>query len=217
MTNLRIFLDLDEVLVDFVGAAAGLFKVSVEELYDNWTPGEWDMVTSLATIMRYRGQYEDGFREAEFWAMIEAAGCWFWENLEETPWNEELLALVESLTDDWYIATTPSHSPSCAEGKVKYLKRVFGNDFTRFVLITDKSLLANPNAILIDDRESTIRDFNAAGGNGILFPTYHNSLHGYRDDPMDYVRGGLDVLSQLIKETHDEIVRLAESRPKATG
>jgi 5'(3')-deoxyribonucleotidase len=132
------------------------------------------------------------FNTNDFWRKIDEAGQWFWDGLEAMPWQSELLALVESITDDWFIVSAPSWCPSSFSGKVKYLKRVFGKRFDRFLLTPHKTLFANESAVLIDDRESNIQKFVEAGGEGILFPTYHNCLHEKRDDPMSFIREKLE-------------------------
>ena len=194
MKKFRIFIDLDDVLVDFVGGCCDLFGVKKEDIEAEWTPGEFDIVPPFHRVLCQAAGAKLPKRPEGFWWRIDQKGSTFWEQLQETSWNSELLALVESITPDWWILTSPSRDVSSYTGKVKYLKRFFGADFDRFLITKHKHLFANENSILIDDRDSNIRDFNAAGGNRILFPRLHNSLHDYRYAPMIYVR---DMLVRL--------------------
>lgn len=195
----RIFLDMDEVLVDFVGGACRRWGVTVEAVRSNWPVGEWDIVPPLSKVVNAvpRGQRPDwsALTEAEFWRHIHDRGPDFWCNLEPHPWLEDLLTAVRAVTPDWYIVSSPSRCPSSHAGKATWLKRYFGPLFDRFLLTPHKHLLAGPGAVLIDDREETVERFVAHGGRGILFPAYHNSRHADRDRAAELVIGELGRLA----------------------
>lgn len=99
----------------------------------------------------------------------------------------------ESFSDDWYVVSAPSRSAESYSGKARWLKAFFGNRFDRFALTAHKHLLANPNTILIDDREQNVTRFLAAGGVGIMFPCRYNSYHEVTD-PVSHIQSVLELL-----------------------
>ncbi len=179
---MRILLDLDEVLTDFVGGSCRSFRVDKAKVLENWTPGEWSCVEPIAKAKGFR--LTDEF----FWAVIHQQGEAFWENLEPLPWAAQVLDLVKSLTDDWHIISAPSLCPTSYGGKVKWLKKYFGKDFDRFAITPHKHIFAGKGTLLIDDRESNVTDFIAAGGDALVFPRLHNSLYTLRNDPVGHLR-----------------------------
>lgn len=181
---MKIFLDKDEVLVDFVGAALKIHGRTFAEVEPNWTPGTWGMYEPL------------GLTPEEFWKPIAEAGKDFWTGLEAKPWIYSLLALVRKhALSGWWIVSAPSREDSSRIGKIEWMERFFGAGFARYHLRSDKEALAEPGAVLIDDREETVEKFRAAGGKGIVFPAYHNSLHALRETPLAYVREQLEALT----------------------
>ena len=171
-----IFLDMDEVLVDFVGGVCRVFGLTQEELEARWEPGVWDITQPL------------GVTADELWNSIDSTP-FFWSKLKPLPWFENLVGVVGRYTSTWYIATapSPSGSPDCYAQKGDWVQRYLGKEFADLILIRKKSLLAKPNTVLIDDREKSIIEFCEAGGDGILFPSYTNSLYQQRSGPLDSV------------------------------
>lgn len=172
---MRILLDMDGVLVDFVGGALAVHGISRTELESRWPIGTYDIVKPM------------GLTAEEFWKPINEKGKDFWVELEPMPWIDELVNLVESLTDDWHIASSPSRSAQSYAGKVLWLKWYFGELFDRFVLTPHKHIFACNSAVLIDDQEENVNRFIGAAGRGILFPARWNSLYLHRHDPVKYI------------------------------
>lgn len=185
---MTIFLDMDGVLADFVGAAGKIHLFTEADL----KPGE-DVTLSL------------GMTPRDFWAPIDALGESFWENLEEYPWTDELIDLAQHWNkDEWCILSAPSHSPSCLAGKMKWLQRKFGWDFRRFIFapktqkhrlgisyatprverLSGQSYFANT---LIDDNDGNCQRFVAAGGSAVVFPQVWNSNAAIVDKKVEYV------------------------------
>lgn len=183
MSEIRIILDLDDVLVDFVGGVCKLLGITKQDLEKHWTPGNWDIVPSLSKAIGML----DTFKEKQFWEAINDGGEQFWLELEELPWMNDLDQLVIDSTDDWHIVSSPSYSPCSYAGKVKWLKNWYGNQFDRFAITPHKEIFACENVILIDDRQENISKFRKAGGEGILFPTRGNNLYSFSDNPLKYV------------------------------
>lgn len=177
--KIRILLDMDEVLVDFVGGALRAHGWSRYDFYKRHTPGSWAIERTM------------GLTAKQLWEPINAAGEQFWLDLEPLLWASDVVELVESFTADWHVISSPSRCPTSYTGKVVWLKRYFGTDFDRFALTPHKQIFANPSAVLIDDRDSNRDEFIAAGGRAITFPSLHNRL--YREpDPVNYVTRELE-------------------------
>jgi hypothetical protein len=187
--NPVVFLDADEVLFDFIGGAARVHGIESETLQAYRTPSQWDISRPLGELVLGRS-----FSQEEFWLPINHGGSEFWEKLSLLPWWEKLIQLVETYTTEWHIVSAPSRCPTSYTGKVKAFKKVFGQDFDRFILTPHKSLFAKPATILIDDREQNVTDFCDHGGSGLLFASMGNSLHAFADDPIRHLSDSLQSL-----------------------
>lgn len=194
---MRIILDKDEVLADFVSGACHAWGVSPADVQGVWEPGIWHVKHPIAKLLQRE------ISEEEFWEPINDQGAGFWEDLEPLPWFDELIALVKRHTDDWHIATSPSKHITCYDGKVRWIKKKFGNDFNRFSINPHKEIYANPYTVLIDDRDENVRLFRNTdkvrpaplSGWGIVFPSIANSLNRLRHEPIRYVKAALAATS----------------------
>lgn len=182
---MRILLDMDEVLCDFVGGACRAWGLTVEEVRQHWQVGQWDIVQPLNRIL--------GIGTEDFWQRIDQTHN-FWLYLEPLPWMGQVLELVRTVTDDWAIVTSPSRNPLCCAGKMQWLQRHLGSTFRRFVFTGHKEYLVGPNTVLVDDREATVRKFIEAGSDGIVFPAHHNSKYRHMGDPITYLKWQLTYL-----------------------
>lgn len=184
---MRIFLDVDDVLADFTGAACRLHGVSRADLESARVPGTWSIVETLAQIRQQPMTQED------FWHPIHVQGAEFWANLEILPWMDALVKTVRAATDDWHLVTAPSTCSTSYNGKIRWIRRHFGSQFDRFSIHPHKHLYAQPGSVLIDDRESTVERFRQHGGVGIVFPSTGNSLYSEAANPVSYVRRQLEI------------------------
>ncbi len=186
--------DMDEVLTDFIGAAAKLHEITREELEEVRVPGEWSIEKPIGTIKN-----DPTFDTNDFWNPIHEAGEDFWYYLNKLPWFDDVKRLMEDCHlagGDFRIVTSPSKHPSSYSGKVRWLKTKFGMGFDKFHITPHKEDLATyTSTVLIDDREENIYKFTKAGGQGILFPSLGNSLYEYANNPVPYVRHQLKELS----------------------
>lgn len=178
---ITIYLDMDEVLVDFIGGYIKMMGLDYQQVMSHHKRGEWAIMDTLTRAMKL----PKPMSVEQFWAPIDG-DCQFWEKLEPLPWCDRLWKEVHKLTQDVHIISSPSHCDSSYTGKVRWLKRKFGRDFTRFMLTPHKEILAKPNSILIDDRESNCNKFCKAGGRSVIFPRYCNGI-GEVADPVEYV------------------------------
>lgn len=179
---MRIYVDLDDVFVNFRDAAAKLHGYEwrqVEQMALD--SGVWDM--------------RDWFKmsDDEFWAPINELGEEYWLGLGVNPWANKLVAMLDSTGLEWFIATSPSKHISSYLAKTKFLHNFLSHD--RFFVTRYKYLLGDPGDVLIDDREETLAKFESRGElrRGIIFPALGNRLHDKRADPLPYVARRLEL------------------------
>jgi 5'(3')-deoxyribonucleotidase len=167
---MRCFIDMDGVLVDFVGGALRAHNRQME----NWPPGEFDM----PKVLKMRCQ--------DFWAPL--TGAKFWAELKPTPEAHELIALLEARfsSRELCILSSPTTDPQCLAGKLQWLCRRLPGYERRYLLGPEKHYCASPDCLLIDDADHNVDRFREAGGCAILFPRPWNRLHAV-PDPLAYV------------------------------
>jgi 5'(3')-deoxyribonucleotidase len=162
-----ILLDMDGVVANFVAASCAAHGRPEENI------NHWDYFTSW------------GITENQFWEPINAAGRDYWANLPVYPWFDELVALVKDADPKFTICTKPSKQADCLAGKLDWIHRYFGKHFRRYIFATDKSILAKPGRLLIDDSDLNCEQFSAAGGSAFLWPQPWN-IH--RSCPPDAIK-----------------------------
>ena len=176
-----ILVDMDEVLTDFVTAAAHVHGVSRATLEERRVPGEWDIAIPLGITS-----------PAEFWKPIDAMGERFWAELIELSSGAKLLDYIDKLKLEYYVVSTPSHNPSSWSGKKKWFIKYYGKFFNKIVLTQHKHLLAKENTILIDDRELNCTKFETHGGRSLLYPNQGNRRHYLINDKFEFVKDQLN-------------------------
>lgn len=202
--RMRVILDLDCVLCDFIGGVCRLRGVPAEDVMRLWVPGEYPMDPALSGALGRRSV----MTAEEFWRPIQAAGADFWSGLEPLPWARELADLVRSLTDDWLVVTSPSRCETSYLGKLRWCRAFFGNPhFDRLAMHRYKYVYAQPGVCLVDDYDDNCRAFvhgprwrtepRPTGGHAVTFPAHHNHLHGYAATPMTFIRAALDSFNRM--------------------
>jgi 5'(3')-deoxyribonucleotidase len=175
-----IYVDVDEVLADWLGAL--LYCVALpgwtrERLAAAWAeqdPRTWDVFSVLPIT------------EAEGWALVHAEGPAFWAWIEPYPWARELVSLCESLAPTTLLTSASKHWSSYA-GKAQWIAEHFpGVD--HWIGRGCKGRHGRPGALLIDDSPKNCAAFRERGGEAILFPGLGNELHALANDPMPHVR-----------------------------
>lgn len=178
---MRIFLDLDGVLVNYIPAIAAFFGVPVTELYSKWPPGVYEICHALG-------------KDKNVWAEVWDAPETIWSEMSEFPWARALFNKCNE-TAETFILTSPINSGTCVSGKVKWIHAFAGREYRKYILTHFKHNCARWDHVLIDDREDNIRLWEEEGGEGILFPSHGNRLYPMRDDPMGYL---LPELSRVV-------------------
>jgi hypothetical protein len=157
-SSVRIFCDLDGVLVDFDRGFAELPE-NTEEL----SPAK----------------YEEEHGKNSIWPLIDKHGDEYWSELYWKGDGRELWDYLEEYKPT--ILSSPSRSQSSIRGKAKWVKLNLRineepvtklSDYTgsnRLILMQQKHLFAkSANDILIDDTRAKIDKWTEAGGTGIL-------------------------------------------------
>ena len=158
--NTRIYLDIDGVVADFVGATSRLLG------FDPSVVDSWDYYPTI------------GHTEQSFWDAIRDAGVDFWKSIQPYDWMPELIGKLSDFGEVTLLtAPPPRHDlrgPMIA-GRIEWIHAVFGEDFDDYFVGRPKERLAAPDAVLIDDSDSNFSKFASRGGRAILFPQPWNA------------------------------------------
>lgn len=154
--NLNLFLDVDGVLADFVGAAHRVHGREPQPVTEWNFFDSWDMTAE------------------RFFAPM---GFDFWYGLEPTDDAQRIVEVCVKRATRSRLAllSSPCETPGCADGKRAWVKKWFPNLLPNLILANAKQLIAHPRAVLIDDSDANaIRWVNRAGG-GFVWPQPWNS------------------------------------------
>jgi 5'(3')-deoxyribonucleotidase len=175
-----IYLDLDGVCTNFIKPCIEANNLDYEKTVELWK-NDYPGVFSAFKVLN--------IDNSTFWKNIEKSGELFWSEMEPYPWFFDLYNRL-SQHGKVYFLTSPSQCPNSLSGKLKWLQSQFNRNFRDYIITPNKELLANRESILIDDYPKNIEKFNSAGGRGILFPQFWNSLNVV-EDKVSYIIGEL--------------------------
>lgn len=181
MTEPEIYLDMDGVCVDFLGAAMTVQGYDAEAYFKRWLEEHPGSLFPEALI---------GKTPVEFFTHEHLRTGEFWESLVPFSWFEHLYAELDRLGHVIFL-TAPISSPGCVQGKHQWLINQFGNDFHEFIFTRHKDRLAHENAFLVDDMPFNTEPFDARNGHGLLFPQIWNE-HAGEQDPVGHVIARLE-------------------------
>lgn len=176
---IKCFLDMDGVLVNFVG---GLFKLHrVPNLYEDPSNlGNWhcdEMITKYKNISK--NQVFDPLEED------------FWANLEPMHDFNPLLKIIEDHfgRENICLMTSPTMNKGCPAGKLRWIEKhmpwYYKNRHWNIGSL--KHFSAHKNSILLDDSAENIKKFHYEGGDTILIPRPWNHAHIYANDVVDHL------------------------------
>lgn len=120
-------------------------------------------------------EYEAKYGTNKFWDLISKVGAQFWAKI---PWMPEGKSLWEYISKyKPILLSAPSQDYSSRYGKKLWVQEHFPG--TKLVLArrSNKKDYSGKNKILIDDREDTINEWNAARGIGILFTSTSQTIN----------------------------------------
>jgi len=160
---MKCLLDMDGVIVDFVGGACKTHQI--EYPYRRLeAKNNWDIISLFK------------MKSDDFWEPMEED---FWANLEFTNDAPQILDLVEKYfgLDNVCFLTNPSQNLGSIAGKMRWLETKLPRYAKRFLCGPRKEFCAHEKSVLVDDNDGNINSFNKHGGKGILLPRPWNSLH----------------------------------------
>jgi hypothetical protein len=148
----KIFSDMDGVLTDFDGSFVKYSK--------GIQPRD----------------YEKKFGKDGFWELIDGeGGVGFWAGM---PWMEDGKEYWNYIKDyDTELLSSPSRSETSRLGKRLWVKNNMPGVKLTLAQAYNKKNYAEPNHILIDDRESNIEQWREAGGIGILHTSASDTIN----------------------------------------
>ena len=185
MTKLRVYVDMDDVVVDLLGGLRALWPDA------NIGDDIWDIDKVL------------GITHAQFWAKI-VETPYFWEDLDFTPQGRDLIDWLDDRDDaiDWAFASSPSRCPLAAHGKYKWIAAHAKHKLGSTVLLEEKWRLAQKNVVLIDDRDYNLDAFEREGGIAIPWPRGWNKAKADSIRAFQVVTNNLERLLQHVPTTH---------------
>lgn len=154
---MKIYVDMDGVLCDFLGGVSRLVERNIK------TRAEW-------------AAHRD-----EYWQAIKAQGWSFWRDLEWCP-DAKLLWSVVAPHNPIILSAYPMIDDLRGDaivGKHMWLSQNISRDVSnnaQLCKVYNKQLRSGPGAILIDDNKQTIPQWNKRGGIGILHTDTKSTL-----------------------------------------
>lgn len=146
-----VYLDMDGILVNFVGAVNKYMGIPKDTI-----PTKWNWVKD----------YGFTFDDVNSWCDIN-----FWHTLDWTYDGHDIIRLVVSTfkPEQIYLLTTPMPNPGSYTGKALWVQSHLP-EYNKRLIVTPvpKSLFATPSILLIDDKDENVEEFVKAGGYGIL-------------------------------------------------
>ena len=112
--------------------------------------------------------------DGDFWQPITDAGANFWINLKWMSDGEKLWKYIKNYSPS--ILSAPSREKSSRIGKEIWVRTNIPGTELILKPAPEKQLLAEPNAILIDDRKDNIQQWKDAGGIGILHTSANDTI-----------------------------------------
>lgn len=163
-----IFLDLDGVSSFWLKSAAKKCDIDIEdpEIREQLKNGK-DLEDLVGGVDKLWEKIGKEHKEEKFW-----------EELEIFDWAKKLVEELQKRGTDFCFLTSPSNNPVCASGKVKWIKKHFGEKFKDFLIGKKKYLCATPHSILIDDNEKKCKKFEEYGGKIFLWPNAFKIIDG---------------------------------------
>jgi 5'(3')-deoxyribonucleotidase len=183
---MKIYLDIDGVLADFV---SGAFKAFGREDM-TWPPNASDISEVLGVSMK------------DFYKRLEDLGEDFWFNLEKYPWSDRLVAELQKI-GDVYLVTSPTLDPHCASGKMMWIRKHYPALYAdKVILMRSKEMLKAKGNVLIDDSVANCTAFIKVGGWAMMFKQPWN-IAGF-DSSFDRVEDTISALHRVIEFMQDK-------------
>lgn len=174
---MKIFVDLDGVIVDFSLPAMRKCGVAIRDESEYPNNCGWDLVRAI-NILRQK-QNKLPIDDRYFWNSLDYK---FWFTLKMYTASYSFLRFLE-YKGEVYFATSPTLSTSCVAGKYAWVMKYLPDYRKKLFIGASKEAFASPDSLLIDDRDRNCERFEEAGGKAILVPRPWNLL-GYDEMPL---------------------------------
>jgi 5'(3')-deoxyribonucleotidase len=145
--QMQFYVDMDGVLVDFIGGMAELHNLNRDYVLKNWPVNVWNLEQGMGIKSNWRDRCD-----ADFWA-----------NLKKTAEADAIMKMIEG--SEVYIAAYPGDANG-AMGKLRWLEKHYPQIVRdgRYIFTSQKHLLAKRGRVLIDDNKEYCTDFRRWGG-----------------------------------------------------
>lgn len=174
---MRVYLDIDGVLADWTGGVHRALGVPYD--YHQWPyatgPGGWHWHDKIG---------------CSFTRVSNLCNMSFWEKLQWTGDGPDILhTVLEYVTPaNIILLTTPMPNIMSASGKVAWVRKNLPIYERQLIIYTGgatiggvsslgKELFATPDSVLVDDCQTNVDRWRAAGGKAVLVPRWWNELH----------------------------------------
>ncbi len=111
-------------------------------------------------------EYEQKFGKDKFWELVDGTGVRFWVGMDWMSDGKQLWDYIKSYNPT--LLSSPSRADHSKMGKRIWRQRNLPSTKLIIARAANKQNYADPNSILIDDRESNIDQWIKAGGIGVL-------------------------------------------------
>ncbi|HUW48066.1 MAG TPA: hypothetical protein VMW36_04900 [Patescibacteria group bacterium] len=191
--TLKLFLDLDGVVVDFM---AGIHKAAGVPYSYNEYPyelGKWDILGKIGVDSPLGFNLIDKLCSTEFWRELQTM------HDHSIVKRSIISAFGSDVWDAKTLLTTSMPNPGTPSGKMLWLQEHrMADDLIMTSWKTPKSIIAGPGRLLIDDCDKNINEWRANGGFGILVPRPWNSLHSLTGDSLAFRKMCSDEATNII-------------------
>ena len=124
-------------------------------------------------------EYEQKFGKDKFWELVDGIGVRFWVGMDWMSDGKQLWDYIKSYNPT--LLSSPSRADHSKMGKRIWRQRNLPTTKLVLAQARNKQNYANPDSILIDDRESNIDQWIKAGGIGILHTDTASTLNKLKE------------------------------------
>ena len=132
---------------------------------------DFDQTYQELTGKDIRGEH---FNDSSFWGPIDKAGVKFWSDMKWKDDGHELWNYIKKYKPK--LLSAPSRQDSSRVGKHEWVERELPGVPLLLRSAKHKKDFAEPNAILIDDREDNVAGWIEKGGVGIIHTSTNNTI-----------------------------------------
>lgn len=188
--GIKVFLDMDGVICDFMGALHKELGVEYDPNRYPYAVSKYDIFEDLCARSDGRVSMDNLYRACDKSS--------FWSEMAWEKTGKSILSTIfevvkpEAVT----ICTSPMANPDAWAGKVSWLNKNLPAIKNITITTAPKHHMAKSGHVLIDDKDSNVEKFVAAGGAAFLVPqpwnkqkdlfatNYIPKLKGFLDDQM---------------------------------